>query len=367
MPPRSARVWPALCALAAAGCGRGPAPAPEPAPDLGSGPWPPFTVRGRWDDARGLRYRVEDRPGPAAPAAFAAAIERAAATWSETGITRLLRVTDPEAEVDVTLGWRRGHHGACEPFGPTMAVAHTGPTGPGTFVHFDAARRWHEGDGTGDGNAHSLERTALHEFGHVLGLGHCQRPDAVMTTAGAVPAALGPADLAGLRSLYGDPAAGLGDDDLVVERTDGSVAAAVRGLAPADRSAHAVFDTDGDGRDELLIWRTDRAGNGALMICAFAPGPRLCRTDGPFEGLLTAGAALRPQRTADGQRLLLVALPNQRVLAHRLDDHGMPTATAPAGSLPDAAAVLAMVQPQQGDLDGDGAPETVARPTRHDR
>ena len=44
------------------------------------------------------------------------------------------------------FGWRRGHHGACEPFGIAATVAHSGPVRPGTFIHFDADRQWHTGD-----------------------------------------------------------------------------------------------------------------------------------------------------------------------------------------------------------------------------
>lgn len=328
-----------------------------------------FAVRGRWDDPRALRYAVEATEGPVAADAFRRAIERAAAVWTATGVVRLVPADEAgkadEAggaarEADVVLGWRRGRHGACEPFGIGNDVAHAGPVGTRTFVHFDAARTWSE-DGGADRapGGHSVFHTALHELGHVLGLGHSTAKDAVMNTEVERPGRLSRSDLAGLYSLYGG-----GQDrpgDLLVRDVEGAPCAALRAVAPPGRAEFTVFDTDGDGDDEVLVWRTDPRGHGALMIYHFGAGPRLERTHGPHLGMAATGAD-NVALVLDGQRLLVGLYPGN-TLIRRFDEYGLLVPAEPTGLPPHLVeAARARVSPPsgvRGDLDGDGREETV--------
>ena len=316
-----------------------------------------FTIRGRWHDVADIRYRAEQRGAPLPAEQFVAAVDRACQTWSRTGIVKLTRADEGE-RVDVTFAWRRGHHGAYEPFGTNATVAQAGPVGPGSFVHFDASREWKAAhDAPGDG--YVVYGTALHELGHVLGLGHSAAEDAVMRTGVVRDIPLSRSDVFALQTLYGG-----GEDrpgDLLVVAAGAQVATSLRGVAPPDISGYAVFDADGDDRDDVLVWRTDRAGHGVLMIYHFADGAKVARTTGPFYGMVAPGAQTLALRTAAGDRLLLAVWDNGRRLARRFDSHALlqPHDAQIADEVVHAA--QATGNARQGDLDGDGRIEDVRR------
>ncbi len=335
------------CAVAALALGAACTPRADAAPAVPAD----FTVRGRLAGPRTLTWRIDAERAPIAADAFARAVARAAAVWTATGVVDLRAASGGEP-ANVTLSFRRGHHGACEPFGPMADVAHTGPLGSDTFVHFDAGRQWSEHGGGGL----SVFHTALHELGHVLGLGHAEAEAAVMSNAVARPSALSAHDLAGLHSLYGGGVDA--PSDLRIVAGDGSELAVLRAVAPASCCEHAVFDADGDGAAEVLVWRTDTNGHGVLRTFGFVSGARLARTGGPFSGAVAAGAAVGFTVGADGRRLMVSTFADGARQARQFDRHGVPgdpTAVIPADVLARAA------RPTAGDLDGDGRPERVVR------
>jgi len=340
-------VRPALCLgllAALASC--------SPAPDEPEFPFQArFAVRGRWPGERELRLFVEDEPGPLPNSELVRAVRAGLEFWSESGAcTGALVAT--RAEANVVLGWRSGAHGDCVPFGADPSAAHAGPVGPGSFVHFDAGRTWHEGE-------LSLEHAAIHELGHVLGLDHGPDEESVMFPAPRpAPVPLGRSDRAALQALYGvgtDSGAG----DLVVLRADGSTALTLPALAPLALVEFGCFDTDGDGDEELLTWRidSDPQAGGALWSYHFGPGPVLERTLGPLYGVSAPGARLAFARDASGARWLGVTMGPGPARLLRLDGHGLPglpeEASQPPAELPAA--------PAEGDLDGDGTRERVTR------
>ena len=294
--PRAAATLAALAAFAA--CGDSPTPRPEPI-EFGI---PPFTVLGRWEQPGAIPYRLDPSGGPLEARAFAGAVEAAMRTWAETGRVAFRPAEGGEPRT-LLIRWEDGSDPASLYFGRDTSVAVT--RGVGTElceVIFDAARPWAlDGRTLGAAPATPGERpppdlfqAALHELGHAIGLGHVQDESSVMhlqrEAAGAV---LGPADLAGVHSLYGGGWPGPGD--LVV----GSECTLYR-VAPPDITDWTVHDTDGDGDDEVLVWETS-GPRGHLTIYHFEPGPngpRLTLTEGPRRG--GAATARELERTSSG-------------------------------------------------------------------
>jgi hypothetical protein len=306
-----------------------------------------FTARGRWPSVDRVTWRAEARGAPIDGAAFDAAVAAACAAWNELGLVRFVRAA-PGVDADVTLGWRRGHHGACEPFGVAKTVAHSGPASPGTFVHFDAERSWDLAEPGG----YSVYGTALHELGHVLGLGHSVAAGSVMQTGEVQALPISASERYGLQSLYGGGRDAPGD--LRVTAADGATIATLRGVAPMDASGFACFDVDGDGRSEVVVWRTDEAGRGAITSYHFDAGG-LLRTTGPFFGMASAAVgAVHSVREVDGARLFVTEFPGGRVVARRFDRHGLLQPYADAATKVEAP-------PRRGDVDGDGRADEVRR------
>ncbi|CAD6337087.1 unnamed protein product [Miscanthus lutarioriparius] len=133
---------------------------------------------------------------------------RAFARWS-AATTLNFTETASAKDADITIGFYAGDHGDGEAFdGPLGTLAHAFSPTNGRF-HLDAAEAW---VATGDVSRASsdvavdLESVAVHEIGHLLGLGHSAEPSAIMyptITSRTRKVDLAEDDVAGIQNLYG--------------------------------------------------------------------------------------------------------------------------------------------------------------------
>ncbi|XP_051117810.1 metalloendoproteinase 5-MMP-like [Andrographis paniculata] len=106
------------------------------------------------------------------------------------------------AQSDLVVGFFSRNHGDGFPFeGPGGTLAHAFPPTNGRF-HYDADENWVNGAIQG---GFDMETVALHEIGHLLGLGHSEVQAAIMFSGIAAGRTKGlhQDDIQGIRALYG--------------------------------------------------------------------------------------------------------------------------------------------------------------------
>ncbi|XP_057489668.1 metalloendoproteinase 2-MMP-like [Actinidia eriantha] len=128
------------------------------------------------------------------------AVVRAFNKW--TGATHFtFSQTQNVGNANLQIGFHRRDHGDGAPFdGPGGTLAHAFSPTDGRF-HFDADESWVVGAVRG---SFDMETVALHEIGHLLGLGHSQVQNAIMyaSTEAGVTKGLHADDIAGIKDLY---------------------------------------------------------------------------------------------------------------------------------------------------------------------
>ncbi|PPS03049.1 hypothetical protein GOBAR_AA17624 [Gossypium barbadense] len=105
---------------------------------------------------------------------------------------------------DIVMGFHRGFHGDNYPFdGLGNVLAHAFAPQNGR-LHYDADENWNTNNVIRL-NQIDLETIAIHEIGHILGLGHSQDPNTIMYAyyrPGTIKRNLGQDDIDGIRALY---------------------------------------------------------------------------------------------------------------------------------------------------------------------
>ncbi|KAJ0042273.1 hypothetical protein Pint_19425 [Pistacia integerrima] len=127
-------------------------------------------------------------------------VSKAFTTWAGNTHFRFSRSQDI-GNADITISFHSGNHGDGSPFdGQGGVIAHAFAPDDGRFL-YDADERWSVGAAQG---AFGLETVALHEIGHLLGLGHSSVEGAIMfpSISAGVTKGLHGDDIQGIRALY---------------------------------------------------------------------------------------------------------------------------------------------------------------------
>ncbi|KAK0592493.1 hypothetical protein LWI29_020214 [Acer saccharum] len=132
---------------------------------------------------------------------FQSAFER----WAKVTQFSFEEVDPAASNADIVIGFHRLNHGDGEPFdGIKGVLAHSLPPSVGK-CHFDADEIW--SSNPAGVNELDLESVAVHEIGHLLGLGHePTKPEAIMYPTfsyGRIKRDLNSDDIQGIRTLYG--------------------------------------------------------------------------------------------------------------------------------------------------------------------
>ncbi|XP_051117350.1 metalloendoproteinase 1-like [Andrographis paniculata] len=155
-----------------------------------------FPNRPRWPSSKThLTYRLV----PNSRADAVAAVDSAFKKWDAATRFSFSRVA--KAPSDLLVGFFSRNHGDEDPFdGKGGVLAHAFAPTDGR-LHYDADENWVNGAVPG---GFDMETVAIHEIGHLLGLGHSPDQSAIMypTIPPGITKGLGKDDIKGIEALY---------------------------------------------------------------------------------------------------------------------------------------------------------------------
>jgi hypothetical protein len=256
-----------------------------------------FTLNGRevtlkWNAAP-IRYFVNNRGTTGLSAAdFQSAVARAFATWQAVPTASVayefagFTASNPgDADGRTTLGFLN------QPSDDRVLAATSflvdGQTGEllESDIFFNSIFSWSTA-AAGEAGKFDVETIALHEIGHLSGLGHSALGETELSgsgrrvlSSGAVmfPIALGPGDVS-WRSLSPDDIAGISDlypDDQFNDKT-GSISGRITKNGNGVFGAHVIAFDPASG-ERVANFTLD--GSGAFAIAGLAPGPHVLRVE----------------------------------------------------------------------------------------
>lgn len=204
-----------------------------------------------------LNYSFVNKTPKLPPDGVMAEVARAFAEWAKYAKLTFTQIADPNASRTIAVLFGSRNHGDGYPFdGPGGILAHTFypyPVNPEPIagdMHFDADENWRIGSDV------DLFSVALHEAGHALGLGHSDRPGAVMYPYYRMSSALNAEDIGAVLTLYaaqdGSPAA---SNSLTLSVQEGN-------LTTTDGSINLHGTASGGTNPVLVSWSSDHGYSG---------------------------------------------------------------------------------------------------------